>query len=201
MANCCAWLLLFFGSNVILNTKRNKRWNGDVATLNAAYLKNVIEKMTAYGDRAQFTMNGNIQGPNYQVINQAEKKMSFDSSNRLIQTTVEDFSGANASRIYTLEQIIALLSNVDSPIVKSSVVRTRRVVGASPGTSSGPRGGSALTKAKEQIAIQKYEYYKSNRDALPSDIREHSDEITRMMEKGMSDEAAFEEAIKLCFYH
>jgi hypothetical protein len=172
-----------------------------VATLSAAYLKNVIEKMQAYGDRAQFTMNGNVLGPNYQVINTSEKKMSFDSSNRLIQTTEEDFTGANASRIFTLAQVEAMLTNIDAPIVKNSAIRTRRVAGAGTGTSSSSRGGSSLTKAKEQIAIQKYDYYKNNRDSLPSDIRAHSEEITRMMEKGMSAEAAFEEASKLCFDH
>ena len=172
-----------------------------MTNLSAAYLKNVIEKMEAYGDRAQLTMNGNVLGPNYQVINAAEKKMSFDSSNRLIQTTEEDFTGTNASRVYTLAQIKAFLTNIDSPIVKSSATRSRRVAGAGTGTSSSSRGGSSLTKAKEQIAILKYDYYKNNRDSLPSDIRAHSEEITRMMEKGMSAEEAFGEASKLCFDH
>jgi hypothetical protein len=62
-----------------------------------------------------------------------------------------------------------------------------------------PRGSAALAKIKEQIAIQKYEYYKSNRANLPSDIREHSEKISEMMESGMSAELAFNEAIKLCF--
>jgi hypothetical protein len=65
--------------------------------------------------------------------------------------------------------------------------------------STSPRGSAALTKHKEQIAIQKYEYYKLNRATLPSDIREHSEKITDMMESGMSAEHAFNEAIKLCF--
>ena len=112
-----------------MNTKRSKRWNGDVKNLTADYLKNVIEKMQAYGASAQFSKNGTV------------------------------------------------------------------------GSTSTPRGGSALAKAKEAIAIQKYEYYKTHRATLPSDIREHSEEITRMMEKGMSAEDAFAEAIKLCFDH
>lgn len=65
--------------------------------------------------------------------------------------------------------------------------------------STSPRGSAALAKHKEQIAIQKYEYYKLNRATLPSDIREHSEKITEMMEGGMSAELAFNEAIKLCF--
>lgn len=67
------------------------------------------------------------------------------------------------------------------------------------GTTPSPRGGAALAKIKEQIAIQKYEYYKLNRATLPSDIREHSEKITLMMESGMSAEDSFNEAIKLCF--
>ncbi|PRC95036.1 hypothetical protein [Solimicrobium silvestre] len=185
-----------------MNTKRNKRWNGDVATLSAAYLKNVIEKMQAYGDNAQFSTNGTIHGPNYQVINTAGKKMSFDSGNLLIQTDEEEFTSKISATIYSLEQVKALLVRINSPLVKTTATRTRRVASStSVGTTSSPRGGSALAKAKEQIAIQKYEYYKTNRATLPSDIREHSEEITRMMESGISAEEAFTEASKLCFDH
>lgn len=178
-----------------MNTKRNKRWNGDVANLSADYLKNVIEKMQAYGDSAQFSINGTILGPNYLVINAAGKKIAFDSNNLLIQANDDEFSGKDAGTIYSLEQVNALLVRINSPVVKSTPAR-RRVAG-----TASPRGGSALAKAKEQIAIQKYEYYKTNRATLPSDIREHSEEITRMMESGMTAEAAFSEAIKLCFDH
>lgn len=66
-------------------------------------------------------------------------------------------------------------------------------------TGASPRGGAALAKIKEQIAIQKYEYYKLNRATLPEDIREHSEKISQMMESGMSAEDSFNEAIKLCF--
>lgn len=83
-----------------------------------------------------------------------------------------------------------------TPASKKSATGTRTT--SSPRTAS-PRGGAALAKIKEQIAIQKYEYYKSNRASLPSDIREHSEEITRLMEGGMSAEAAFSEVSKLCF--
>ena len=95
-----------------------------------------------------------------------------------------------------MDEIKEQLIKINTPVVKSSATKSRRA--ASTGS---PRGGSALAKAKEQIAIQKYEYYKTNRAALPSDIREHSEEITRMMESGMSAETAFNEAVKLCFAH
>ena len=183
-----------------MNTKRTKRWNGDVKNLSADYLKNVIEKMQAYGENAQFSKNGTTEGPNYQVINKAGKKMAFDSSNLLIQPDDNEFLGTTFSPIYTLDQVQELLVRINSPIVKATATRTRRAAGT-VGSTSSPRGGSALAKAKEAIAIQKYDYYKTHRASLPSDIREHSEEITRMMEKGMSAEDAFAEAIKLCFDH
>jgi len=172
-----------------------KRWNGDVTKLSATYLKNVIEKMLAYGDSVQFSIIGSVDGPNYQVINTAGKQISFDSNNLLTHTEENEFAPKNSATVYTLDQIKTQLIKLTSPAVKTTASKSRRVTGTSP------RGGSALAKAKEQIAIQKYEYYKTNRAELPSDIREHSEEITRMMEGGMSAESAFKEAIKLCFEH
>jgi hypothetical protein len=183
-----------------VNTKRHKRWNGDATNLSAAYLENVIEKMQCYGNNAQFSINGTTHGPNYRVMNAAGKKIVFNSSNLLIQTDEDEFNDEISSTIYSLDQIKALLIQINSPTKKNASVRNKRVAGTVKSSATGsPRGGAALTKIKEQIALTKYDYYKSNRDILPSDIREHSEEITRMMESGMSAEEAFNEAIKLCF--
>jgi predicted ATP-dependent Lon-type protease len=86
---------------------------------------------------------------------------------------------------------------MNTPTRKKTVTKTKTTTGTTK--SASPRGSAAIAKIKEQIAIQKYEYYKSNRATLPSDIREHSEKITEMMESGMSAELAFNEAIKLCF--
>jgi hypothetical protein len=89
---------------------------------------------------------------------------------------------------------------MNTPIKKTATTRTKSATGTAKTTkSASPRGSAALAKAKEQIAIQKYEYYKLNRATLPSDIREHSEKITEMMESGMSADLAINEAIKLCF--
>jgi len=173
-----------------------KRWNGDITKLSATYLNNVIEKMSAYGENVQFSVSGSVDGPNYQVINAAGKKISFDCANLLTHTEENEFTSKNSALIYSLDEIKAQLVKINTPVVKSSVTKSRKAA-----STASTRGGSALAKAKEQIAIQKYEYYKTNRAALPSDIREHSEEITRMMESGMSAENAFTEAIKLCFAH
>ena len=121
--------------------------------------------------------------------------MSFDSSNMLAQPDESEFEGKN-SGLFSLQQIRALLLQVNAPKPKVVASKSRRVAG-----TTSARGGTAVTRAKEQIALQKYEYYKTNRASLPSDIREHSDEITRMMEAGMPAADAFNEAIKLCFEH
>ena len=173
-----------------------KRWNGDVTKLPASYLKNVIEKMLAYGDSVQFSIVGSVDGPNYQVINESGKKITFDSNNLLTHAEENEFAVKNSLTVYSLDQVKTQLIKITTPAVKASAPKSRRIAG-----TASPRGGSAAAKAKEQIAIQKYEYYKTNRAALPSDIREHSEEITRMMESGMSAELAFNEAIKLCFVH
>lgn len=178
-----------------MTIKRVKRWNGDLNQLSAAYLNNVVEKMVAYGENVQFSNLGSVDGPNYRVINTSGKKMGFDSSNMLSLSDESAFEGKNAA-LLTLEQIRTLLHQINVPRPKTTAAKSRRVAG-----TVSPRGGTAVTRAKEQIALQKYEYYKTNRETLPSDIREHSDEITRMMEAGVCAEEAFNEAVKLCFDH
>lgn len=176
----------------MLNTKRNKRWNGDVAKLSADYLNSVVEKMQSYGNKVQFSSNGTVNGPNFLVSNDAGKQIAFSGSAMLIQLTDDDFSDESAVKAYTLDQIKSLLVKPASSSAKSSTTRTKRAPGA-------PRGAAALAKIREQIAIQKYDYYKANRATLPPDIREHSEKISEMMEAGMSAEDAFSEAIKFCF--
>jgi len=200
-------VLHFFGGKPhIVNTKRNKRWTGDVAKIPAAYLEIVIQKMQDYGDNVQFSTNGTVQGPNYQIINSASKKKAFNGGNLLTQTDEGEFTDQISSTIYSLDHIKTVLIKMNTPITKKTPTRTKRVAGTVKSTKSAtgaaPRGGAALAKIKEQIALQKYEYYKLNRSVLPADIREHSEKITVMMESGMSAEDSFNEAIKLCFeYH
>jgi len=183
--------------------KRTKRWTGDVAKLSVAYLEIVIEKMQNYGDNVQFSTIGTIHGPNYLVTNSAGKKKAFNGGNLLIQTDEIEFTDQISSPIYSLDQIKTVLIKMNTPITKKTSTRTKRTAGAAKSaTAASPRGGAALAKIKEQIALQKYEYYKLNRSVLPADIREHSEKITVMMESGMSAEDSFNEAIKLCFeYH
>lgn len=162
--------------------------------------------MQTYGNLAQFSKNGNAEGPNYQVINTAGKKIAFDSNNLLIQPDDNEFLGSTYAALYSLEQVQALLDKFNAPVkaaVKKTTTRTPRAAKpavAKPATRS-PRGGVAAQRAQELLANQKYEYYKLHRATLPPDIREHSEVITRLMEQGVSVEEAFAEAVKLCFVH
>jgi hypothetical protein len=176
----------------ILNTKRNKRWNGKIDTLSAGYFKDVIAQMETYGDRVQFGLYGPGQRPNYQVINTAGKKMAFDSNNHLLHAAAEEFVGANATAVFTLEQVKAAMGRAG--VKSSGAARSVRAAGASS------RRTTTLAKAKEElIDAEKYVYFKNNRQALPPTIGEHSDEISELMKKGLTAEEAFGDVVKRRF--
>ncbi len=171
-----------------MNTKRTKRWNGKIDTLKSDYLTGVIEQMTTYGDRAEFSLSGPGQRPHYQVINTAGKRMAFDSEHRLLTPEDGEFAPTNTTGVLTLDQV-----KLASTGHRATTAKTR-----APRASTS-RGPSAATRAKEQIDIEKYEYYKNNRQNLPPEIGTYSEEITTLMRNGMSAVAAFDEVIKQHF--
>jgi hypothetical protein len=172
----------------ILNTTRNKRWNGKIDTLAADYLNDVKGKMEAYGDRVQFRLGGSGERPNYQVMNAADKKMAFDSNNHLVHPKAGEYVGSNASGVFTLDQIKAAIAGVG--IRASAGARVSRVVGSSR---------TAAVKVKDLVDAEKYEYFKNNRQILPPGIGEHSVEITELMKNGMAAQDAFAEVVKRHF--
>ncbi len=169
-----------------MNTAKSKRWNGKIETLTAEYLNRVLEQMLAYGDRVQFALSGNAR-PQYQVINTSDKKMTFDGEHLLTSDTAA-FAAKLTSAIYTLEQIEATMNGVGKKA-------------ASTGTSGGGSGGTRTTAAQKLALVEaeKYEYFKSNRAALPAEIGQHAAEITGLMVNGMSAEDAFADVIKRRF--
>lgn len=185
---CSNWIMSLLLEQCILNTKRTKRWNGSLDTLTADYLNDVVTQMTSYGERVQFGLSGPGQRPNYQVINTFDKKMAFDGNNHLVHPKEDEFVGSNATGILTLEQIKMAIAGVG--VKKVAATRTAR-------TST--RSSPAAAKAGDLIDTQKYEYFKSNIQKLPEGIRAHSQEISDLMKKGMSAEAAFAEVIQLHF--
>ncbi|MFZ6644910.1 hypothetical protein ACO0LO_04295 [Undibacterium sp. TJN25] len=170
---------------------RTKRWNGKIDTFTPAYLKNVVEKMTDYGDRVQFALTGTGIGPNYQTINSSDKRMTFDSSNRLVHPGEGEFGVGNVSGIFTLEQIKTVL--VGGVVKTSSGTRVTR------SSSGATRNTTAAVKAQDLVDAAKYDYFKNNRQTLPPTIGEHSAEITGLMKKGMSAEEAFNDVVKRYF--
>lgn len=173
-------------------TARNKRWNGDFDALPVEYLKGVMEKMTDYGDRVQFSLVSGGPAPSYQVINTLEKKMAFDRNHHLLRPQEEEFATGNATRIFTLDQVKAAISGLrvsSGRVVRG--VRVARTASASPRTSA--------AKLDDQFATQRYEYFRSNRQTLPPTIAEHSDEIVALMKTGKSVEEAFNSVVQKYF--
>jgi len=174
----------------ILNIKRNKRWNGSIDTLNADYFNDVIAQMMTYGDRVQFGLTGSGQRPNYQVINAAGKKLAFDSKNHLLHPGADEFSGSNATPVFTLDQVKAAMAG--GARKASGTTRVGRTA------STGARS-TAATKAKDEVDTEKYVYFKNNRQALPPAIGDYSEEISELMKKGMSAEEAFGDVVRRHF--
>ncbi|MFC7287044.1 hypothetical protein ACFQPC_03255 [Herminiimonas glaciei] len=172
-----------------MNTKRSKRWDGKIDTLTADYLKDVVTQMKAYGDRVQFALNGPGQKPHYQVINSFEKKMAFDSNNHLLHPGEDEFVGANATPVLTLAQIETAIANVGVKRVTTTTRAVRSVRGSS----------TPAARPGDLIDIQKYEYFKNNVQKLPEGIRAYSQDITNLMKKGMTAEAAFGEIVEQYF--
>ena len=156
-------------------------------SLPVAYLNRVLEQMLAYGDRVQFALTGGGQGPRYQVINTANKKMTFDSDHLLTANTDAFVGSSTTSPIYTLEQI------------ESAMAGTGGKTAATGSARGGSGTGGGRTTAAQKLALvdaEKYEYFKKNRSTLPADIGKHAQEISALMMNGMSAEDAFAEVIK-----
>lgn len=171
-----------------MTTTRSKRWNGNIESLKANYLTDVINQMNTYGEHVQFALVTSGNGPRYQLTNSAGKKMAFDGNHHLHHPEEGEFSSGNTTAVFSVEQLKSAKIGRIKTTRSSSVTR-----------ASGTRMPSAATRAKELIDTEKYEYFKNNRATLPDTISEHSEEITAMMRAGMSTEQAFGEVIKKYF--
>jgi hypothetical protein len=161
-------------------------------TLPADYLKSVMAKMEDYGDRVQFSLVSGGPQPSYQVLNTLGKKMAFDRNHHLLNPQADEFVGANASAIRTLDQIKTAISGVGT--LSGTRSRTARVAGAGSGVSR-----TTVGQLHDQFAAQRYEYFRNNRQTLPPTISAHSDEIAELMKKGKSVEEAFGEVVQKYF--
>lgn len=177
-----------------MNTKRSKRWNGNLDSLSADFLKDVIEKMESYGPNVQFELPGNAQRPNYQVINNAGKKMAFDKKNLLMSLNSGGNVSDTLSAVFTLDAV--------KTAMKGGGVKTAAKPRASRSStaSSSPRGSyTPAAQFVDTVEHDKYAYFKTNRETLPEGIQKHSAAISELMKNGMSAEDAFGEIIKQHF--
>lgn len=170
---------------------KNKRWDGKLSSFHSDYLNDVLKQMAAYGNRVQFSLISKNVRPHYQVINDANKKIAFDSNNHLHHADSDEFAGANASGIHTMEQIqAAMLNDSAQSAIKSRATRT-------PGTKS--KTSAKAPNVNELIDIEKYDFYRNNRQVLPAGIGRHTDEIGNLMRKGIPVADAFADITKRYF--
>ena len=181
-----------------MSTTRSKRWNGELDSLTADFLKEVIEKMDSYGDRIQFEMPTKARTPSYQVINARDMKMGFDNRHLLMRLNDTGNVADEMTTTFSLEAIKAALANDGrKPSSRSTGTRSASTSSRSP---SKPRTSSSVAPTPvDTIEQDKYAYFKANRDYLPDDIAKHSQEISQLMRGGMSAEQAFEAVIKTHF--
>ena len=175
-----------------MSATRTKRWNGDIATLPADYAKGVLEKMAAYGDRVQFSLVSGGAEPSYQVINTMGKAMAFDRDHHLLQADESLFAAANATAVFSLDQINTARSGYGAS------TRTASKASKAVKSAAGPTK-TAAARLDEQVAATRYAYFKANRETLPPRIAEYSGEIDQLLKKGKPVEEAFSEVVKKYF--
>lgn len=151
--------------------------------------------MADYGDRVQFSLVSGGPLPSYQVLNTLGKMIAFDKNHHLLRPQADEFVGANVSGVATLDQLNRAISGVGTrSSTGSRTTRVARTTGA-----SGGRTRTTAASLNDQFDTQRYEYFKNNRQTLPPEISEHSDEISELMKKGKPVEEAFSEVIKKYF--
>lgn len=180
-----------------MSTKRSKRWNGELDSLAPEFLKEVLGKMEAYGDRVQFEQPNKSPRPNYQVISSSNRKMGFDDKHLLLRLNEEGNVGEHLSPEFSLDAIKAAMSGAGrKPAGGRTSTAARR-----PSTSGAARGApvTAAAAAADEVERDKYAYFKANREYLPEGIAQYSQQISELMRGGMSAENAFEAIVKQNF--
>lgn len=163
-----------------MTTRRSKRWNGDLSSLSVSYLKEVAEKIQTYGLSVQFEFPGHGKTPIYQIINQSGRKMGFDGKHLLHSLNENGNISDSLSAEFSLEEV---QQSITAPPPK--ITRARK------NSSGGAVRKTASAMAAEQIEIDKYNYFRANREQLPAGIQKYADDISTLMSKGMSADEAF----------
>lgn len=165
-------------------TRRSKRWDGNLSSLSVDYLNEVTEKIKAYGVAVQFALPGHAKTPIYQIINKSGLKMGFNGKHLLQSLNENGNISDHLSAEFSLEQV---QQSMFDPPAKTTRSRTS--------STSGVRK-TASAVAAEQVEIDKYNYFRANREHLPADIQKHADAISVLMQKGMSAADAFDTIVE-----
>lgn len=160
-------------------TRRSKRWDGNLPTLSVDYLNEVTEKIKTYGVGVQFELPGHAKAPIYQIINKSGLKMGFNGKHLLQSLNENGNISDHLSAEFSLEQV---QKSMIAPPAKTTRARTS--------SASGVRK-TASAVAAEQVEVEKYNYFRVNREQLPAGIQKHADTISVLMQKGMSAADAF----------
>lgn len=131
--------------------------------------------MQAYGKTVQFEFPGHAKMPIYQVINQRGFKMGFDGKHLLHGLNENGVISDQLSAEFSLEQVEEAL------LAPPPMTRARK--------SAGTRTRQAAVP--DTIEVDKYNYFKENRDWLPDDIQYYADDLSALMRSGMTAEQAF----------
>ncbi|HHU95033.1 MAG TPA: hypothetical protein GXX62_08165 [Alcaligenaceae bacterium] len=159
-----------------MTTRRSKRWDGNLTSLSVDYLKEVVEKMQAYGKTVQFEFPGHAKMPIYQVINQRGFKMGFDGKHLLHSLNENGNISDNLSAEFSLEQVQEAMT---------------KPAAAAPRARKSAGGATRKAAVPDTVEVDKYNYFRANRDWLPDGIQEYADDISALMRTGMTAEQAF----------
>lgn len=171
-----------------MTTRRTKRWNGELSSLSIDYLKEVSEKINAYGVAVQFELPGHSKAPIYHIINPSGRKIGFDGKHLLHDLNENGLISDQLSAEFSLEQ---LQESITAPAVAPR--RARK----SSGSGTGRKTAAAV--AAEQIEVAKYQYFREHREQLPAGIQKYADAISTLMINGLSAEEAFNTIIEQHF--
>ena len=166
-----------------MTTRRSKRWDGNLSSLSVSYLQEVAEKIQTYGVSVQFELPGHAKTPIYQVITKSGLKMGFDGKHLLHSLNENGNISDSLSAEFSLESV-----------QQSMIAPPPKATRARKSSSSAPKTASAI--AAEQIEMEKYNYFRANREQLPAGIQKHADHISVLMQKGMSAADAFNAIIE-----
>src|SRR5699024_6838903 len=114
----------------------------------------------------QFEFPGHAKMPIYQVINQRGFKMGFDGKHLLHSLNENGNISDNLSAEFSLEQVQEAMT---------------KPAAAAPRARKSAGGATRKAAVPDTVEVDKYNYFRANRDWLPDGIQEYADDISALM--------------------